>query len=120
MAAHKKQVGALAEQRACHFLQAHGLKLITQNYRSTFGEIDLVMQDKKEIVFVEVRSRASNHYGSASESVNALKQQKIIKTSLLFLQQRNWLNNITCRFDVIGIQQDHIEWIQDAFTADIL
>ncbi len=120
MVVHKKRVGHLAEQRACEFLQARGLKLVVQNFRTAYGEIDLIMRDEDEIVFVEVRSRANDDYGTAIESINRNKQQKILKTSLFFLQQRNWLNKVNCRFDVIGVSHDEVEWIQDAFTADIL
>lgn len=120
MVVHKKNAGDLAEQRACDYLQAQGLILITKNFRTVSGEIDLIMRDDKEIVFVEVRSRANDHYGTAIESINTHKQRKILKTALFFLQQRNWLNKVDCRFDVIGVNCDEIEWIQDAFTADIL
>jgi putative endonuclease len=120
MAAHKKKTGDHAEQRACKFLQAHGLKVITQNYRCKLGEIDLIMQDGEDVVFVEVRSRISLDYGSAIESISRNKQKKVINTSLCFLQQRNWLDKKNCRFDVIGIHQHDLEWIKDAFTADIL
>jgi len=120
MVVHRKKLGNLAEQRACQFLQAQGLELITQNYRTKCGEIDLIMRDSEEIVFVEVRSRAKNDYGTPIESINKNKQQKMIKTSLIFLQQRNWLDKVNCRFDVIGVSHDNLEWIQDAFTVDIL
>ncbi len=120
MVAHKKKTGDHAEQRACHFLLAQGLKLILKNYRCKYGEIDLIMQDSKDVVFVEVRSRANTAFGSAIESVNKSKQRKILDTSIHFLQQRNWLNKANCRFDVIGIHQNELEWIKDAFTADIL
>ena len=120
MVVHKKALGDRAEQRACDYLQARGLELIIQNYRAVSSEIDLIMRDKNYIVFIEVRSRASNFYGSAIESINKNKQRKILKASLFFLQERNWLNKVNCRFDVIGINHDHLEWIQDAFNADIL
>ena len=113
-------MGNEAEERACQFLQAQGLELIAKNYHSYSGEIDLIMRDNEDIVFIEVRSRDKNNYGSAIESITLRKQQKILKTSLIFLQQRNWLNKINCRFDVVGVNQQNIEWIQDAFTADIL
>ncbi|HSW94192.1 MAG TPA: YraN family protein [Gammaproteobacteria bacterium] len=120
MVAPKKALGDIAEQRALAFLQARGLTLITRNYRVMCGEIDLIMRDEKEIVFVEVRSRAPNHYGDAIDSINRNKQKKILRTALFFLQQKKWLDKINCRFDVIGVHVDHIEWIKDAFTADIL
>lgn len=120
MVVHKKQLGALAEQHACDFLQAKGLTVLEKNYRTVSGEIDLIMRDGRDVVFIEVRSRKQNNYGSAVESINEIKQRKILKTSLLFLQQRNWLDKVDCRFDVIGIDSGHVEWIKDAFTADIL
>lgn len=120
MVIHKKDRGQLAEQQACQYLQENGLKLIAQNYRAQCGEIDLIMRDGKDIVFVEVRSRKNNDYGSAVESITPNKQKKILKTTLIFLQQRNWLNKVNCRFDVIGVNPDHLEWIQDAFTMDML
>ncbi len=115
----KKILGDNAEKRAYQFLQTHGLTLITQNYRSPFGEIDLIMQDGKDVVFVEVRARKNNAFGSAIESVNRHKQRKIWDTSIHFLQRRNWLNKTNCRFDVVGIHSDQLEWIKNAFTADI-
>ena len=120
MVAHNKKQGDLAELRACKFLLAEGLKLILQNYRCIHGEIDLIMQDGKDIVFVEVRSRTNINYGCPIESINKNKQRKIWDTTIHFLQQRNWLNKANCRFDVIGIHHNDLEWVKDAFTADIL
>lgn len=116
----RKKIGDLAEQKACEYLQAHGLKLIIKNYRCVYGEVDLIMRDDQDIVFIEVRSRTNTGYGSAIESINKNKQKKIMGTSIRFLQQRNWLNKVNSRFDVIGIHHDSIEWIKDAFTVDIL
>lgn len=115
----KRQLGISAEQQARDFLCARGLQLITQNYRCFRGEIDLIMRDKNDVVFVEVRSRSYSTYGSPSESVTKPKQKKIITTAMHFLQRKNWLNKINCRFDVVGIQKNEIDWIKDAFTADI-
>ena len=66
--------GAEAEDLACAWLQARGLRLLERNYRSRRGEIDLIMQDGEQLVFVEVRYRASNRYGSAAESITSAKQ----------------------------------------------
>lgn len=120
MVAPKKALGDKAEQRACEFLQARGLNVITRNYRAISGEIDLIMRDNNEIVFVEVRSRSRQDYVDAIDSINRNKQKKILRTALFFLQQKKWLDKTNCRFDVIGIHHDQIEWIKDAFTADIL
>lgn len=119
MAVHN-QIGENAEQHACDFLLAKGLKLIERNYRYRGGEIDLIMRDQQDIVFVEVRTRANSRYGNALETINTEKQRRILQTSLHFLQKQNWLNYANCRFDVIGITNNHIEWVKNAFTADIL
>jgi putative endonuclease len=115
--------GKHAEQTACTFLQQKGLTLLQSNYRCKSGEIDLIMQDPaQEIIFVEVRLRNNTLFGSACESVDFFKQQKIIKAATHYLQMQNWLDKVNCRFDVIGISYKKtmasVEWITDAFSAD--
>ena len=114
----KLHIGHLAEKKACDFLLAKGLHLIDRNYHCHCGEIDLIMHDKDDIVFIEVRSRMSSNYGSAIESINKNKQQKLIKSAKLYLQKRNWFEKVNCRFDVIGISQTHCEWIKNAFSME--
>jgi putative endonuclease len=110
-------IGLLGEQQACQFLEARGLKLLARNYRCLFGEIDLVMRDKEEVVFVEVRKRKTNRFGSPIESITLAKQRKIIKTALQYLQKMYCFGDIQYRFDVVGITGEEIEWIKDAFTG---
>jgi putative endonuclease len=116
------QTGQAAEQLAASYLQKKGLRLLECNYRTALGEIDLIMQDCEEIVFVEVRLRNNPHFGNAIESVDQRKQKKLIKTATLYLSHRNLLDKVNCRFDVIGISYQQtkaaIEWIQDAFPTD--
>jgi putative endonuclease len=116
--------GIAAEQLAATFLMQHGLKLITQNYHCRFGEIDLVMQDGKTLVFVEVKLRSSNQFGGAAASITPQKQQKMILTAQHYLQTQK-LGDVPCRFDVILMQSadlaatdlKHIEWIRNAFET---
>jgi putative endonuclease len=114
----KKDLGNLAEQKACAFLQTKGLTLITRNYRCIYGEIDLIMQEGDDIVFVEVRSRAYSDFGYAEETVDYHKQKKILNTAMHFLQEKNWLDTVDCRFDVIGFLNSNIKWIKDAFIYE--
>ena len=86
---------------SCKFLLSKGFSLLQQNYRCRYGEIDLIMSDKEDIVFVEVRSRSRTDYGRAGESINASKKKKLIKTATLFLQTKDWLYKVHSRFDVI-------------------
>lgn len=114
----KKQVGQAIEQQACNLLSAKGLSLITKNYRCPFGEIDLIMRDGNELVFVEVRLRTNTDYGSAVESINYTKQQKLLKSATHYLQKNRLIDQIDCRFDVIGFSNSNIEWIKDAFSYE--
>jgi putative endonuclease len=118
----KIATGQAAELLACSFLEKKGLQLLHRNYRCLRGEIDLIMQDQDDIVFVEVRMRSKSNYGSAIESIDLRKQTKIIAAATYYLCQKNWFDKVNCRFDVIGISYAQtgatLEWIRDAFHAD--
>jgi putative endonuclease len=90
-----------AEDACCSWLKRQGLKLLTRNYRSRRGELDLVMQDGGTVVFIEVRYRKNNLYGGAVESVTPSKQQKLRATAEQYLQQETRLQN--GRFDVVAM-----------------
>ena len=116
-AATPKQIqGNAQEARACEFLKSEGLSLITQNFSCRMGEIDLIMQDKNSLVFVEVRYRANKQFGGAVASVTKSKQRKIIRTALFYQQRYAPKSNM--RFDVIGIENgNEIQWIPSAFDG---
>jgi len=117
--------GQTFELKACHYLQQRGLKLLQRNYRSRYGEIDLIMQEADSLVFIEVRYRRSNRFGSGAESVNQHKQDRLIATAAHYLQNQRCSMTHASRFDVIsigpqqGIDQgaEEILWIKDAFQA---
>jgi len=113
--------GQAAERLAETYLARRGLKIITRNVRSRWGEIDLVAADGAAVVFVEVRMRSDPRYGGAAASVSAAKQKRIIQTARWFLAYtgKAWSER-PCRFDVILLDQlklSHIEWIKGAFEA---
>ena len=113
------QRGAAAEQRACLHLEAHGLRVITRNYRCRMGEIDLVMQDADTVVFVEVRLRGRNALVSAADSVDAHKQSRLIAAAHHYLMTHKQAANAPCRFDCVLMtseQDAQIDWIKNAFT----
>lgn len=109
--------GLQAEQWATQHLQQQGLKLITQNYRSRFGEIDIIMQDQDVLVFIEVRLRKSTGFGGAAASIDARKQQRIISTAQQYISGLRQLP--PCRFDVVLIdhQAAKMEWLKNAFET---
>ncbi len=110
--------GAHAEQLAEAHLAAQGLQLLTRNYRIRRGEIDLVMLDGAELVFVEVRQRASQQFGGGAASVDARKQARLWRTAEFFLQQNRQHQQRRCRFDVValGAGDSDINWIKNAFA----
>lgn len=117
----KREFGQKIEEAAARHLKKNGLKLITNNFHCKAGEIDLIMQDSKALVFVEVRYRQHHQYGRGSETVTRSKQQKVIKAALYFLQQEKKYNRMPCRFDVIDVSPDgdrhYFDWIKDAFQT---
>lgn len=116
-----RQLGSIAENRACEFLLKRGLKLLQRNYYCKLGEIDLVMKDKEEFVFVEVRYRKVADFGGGLESITFHKQKKLIKASLHYLMVHKLLSS-PCRFDAVAIakRESDIVWIKNAFQADSL
>ena len=114
-----RQHGNAIEQQALDYLSRQGLKLVTRNFTTRMGEIDLVMQDGKTLVFVEVRYRKSPVFGNSAESVTWRKQKKLTLTAEFFLQRNSQMQNYPCRFDVIacspGKNTADINWIKNAF-----
>ncbi len=117
-----REVGAEAELLAERYLEQHGLTLITRNYRCRRGEIDLLMQEGNFLVFIEVRYRKNNIFGSAAESVTRQKQRRLLATANYYLQNEKLYRDNSCRFDVITVSGQYnpqIEWIKNAFQAEV-
>jgi len=115
-----KRLGKAGEALAVDFLKRKGYKILEQNYRTRWGEIDTIAQDESVLVFVEVKTRRSLKFGAPHESVGISKQRKMSKTALEYLQEKD-LFDTACRFDILAItlppatQQPHIEHIENAF-----
>jgi putative endonuclease len=112
--------GVDLETRARLFLEKKGLKFLAKNFRSRVGEIDLIMENADTIVFVEIRGRQKNNYGTAAETIDFKKQQKIIRTAENYLSQFSFLEK-NLRFDVVeffGPGFNKINWIKDAFWVE--
>jgi putative endonuclease len=111
------------EKQAATLIADNGLRLLERNFSAKTGEIDIIAQDCELLVFIEVRARSNRYFDSAAGSVNARKQQRIIRTAQLFLQRRPQWVNTPCRFDVIAFEPPQsgslprIRWIRGAFTA---
>ena len=91
--------------------------ILEQNYRCTYGEIDAIgLAPGGYLIFVEIKYRRSDRSGDALESVDARKQRTISKVAADYLKRRYGSMDVKCRFDVVGIEKDHIQWIQNAFA----
>lgn len=115
-----KQVGDSAEDAALQYLQQRGLCLLRRNYRTPGrggGEIDLIMRAQDgTVVFVEVRQRHSASHGGAGASIGCIKRRRIVFAARHYLLRLR----VTppCRFDVVLLDGDRIEWLPAAFDAN--
>jgi putative endonuclease len=112
--------GRRAESLACDYLKQRGLKLVARNFLCKLGELDLIMRDGETLVFVEVKFRQRSDYGHGSEAVNRSKQNKLIRTAQVYLQQHPEYTNLPMRFDVISIEGEppRLQWLANAFDAE--
>ena len=111
---YKKLLGRVGERKAVKFLKNKGFKILKTNYKSPFGEIDIIAQEKDTIVFVEVKARSGVEYGRPSEAVDKRKQQRYYKIATYYLQREKKMDS-QCRFDVIEIENSQINHIFNAF-----
>lgn len=114
--------GNKAEELAKNFLIEKGFSFITHQYRTRRGEIDLIMKNKKTLIFVEVRSRQHKSLVDPLETITWHKQQNIIYSAKVFMQYNPWTNDFEVRFDVICVYVNKlnckITWIADAFRVE--
>lgn len=96
----KGNIGSWGEEIACNYIIKKGMTVISRNYRSKFGEIDIIARDDNCIVFIEVKTRKNNLYGNASEYVTRKKQEKIILTAQEYIGSDI---DTEMRFDVIEV-----------------
>jgi putative endonuclease len=111
-------LGREGERIAELFLKKKGYRLVERNYRCAAGELDLIVLDRRVIVFVEVKTRTGSGYGTPMEAVEFRKQHKMIRTAQFFLNAKK-LSQREARFDVVGISwagaKPLVEHIENAF-----
>jgi len=117
-----KAIGDAAESLALAYLQRQGLVLVQRNYRVARGphargaEVDLILRERDgTLVFVEVRARTGTRHGGALASVGATKQGRIVRAAQHYLLHLPALP--PCRFDVVAVQGEQLEWVKAAFEA---
>ena len=120
--AHHITLGREGEELAVAHLRKLRYKIMERNYRCKFGEIDIIALDNKALVFIEVKTRASQQFGSPQTGVTPKKQRQLTKIALSYLQRHRSFNR-EARFDVVAVEmesgQKHIEVIRNAFEVSL-
>lgn len=107
-------VGSYYEEIASTYLIEKGYEIICHNFRSKFGEIDIIACDGEYIVFIEVKYRKTKQFGYPREAVTYQKQRRIIRTAQYFLLTQIGKEQ-SCRFDVIEILDNQLTHLVAAF-----
>ncbi len=109
------KTGKEGEERAIQYLKAHGMKILTTNFRNRQGEIDVVGFDKGYLVFVEVKYRRSERAGTPESAVTVQKQKKICRLADYYRYLYHYGENYPLRYDVVAVTDNRIVWYQNAF-----
>jgi putative endonuclease len=121
MSAGARATGQHAEMLAQQFMEQRGMQTVALNYQCPCGEIDAVMRDGDVLVFVEVRYRRSDRFGTPAETIRRKKQERLLKSARHYLQSNHRTREPRCRFDVIvmtgNLSKPNIQWIRDAIQA---
>jgi len=116
-----KNKGQQGEDLAVKFLQKNGFRILARNYRSRYGEVDIIARDKDTVCFIEVKTRSSNDFGYPYEAVSAAKQRKIQRIAEVYLSEQR-AEEAKVRFDVVSILMPYgelgtVEILRDAFDG---
>lgn len=118
LAQKRREIGMMGEALAARFLKKRGYKILRRNFRCRVGEIDIVALEKRDTVFIEVRTSTSRNYSSPAESILWRKRRKLITLANFYIKKFG-LEDTPCRFDVVSIVKTdgytRIRLIKDAF-----
>ena len=110
--------GREAEETAARFLKGKGYKILSRNYRTKLGEIDIIAKDKDTLCFVEVKARRTYRFGAPEEAISEHKKRQISKAALIFIKDKK-LRDRLARFDVVSVSWargfPEIELFKNAF-----
>lgn len=111
----KRDIGNAYENIAVKFLQTNGIEIICRNYNTRHGEIDIIGKDGEYLVFFEVKYRKAEAFGDPLAAVTYSKQRHIINAAKVYLYENRYPENTFIRFDCIGVLEDEVKWIKNAF-----
>lgn len=104
----REKLGRKGEKLALKHLKKLGYRPVTKNYRTAMGEIDLIMQHDKTLVFVEVKTRQDENFAKAEDAINFRKRKKLSATAHHFIQTHQ-LHQSPCRFDTVAVILDQAD-----------
>jgi putative endonuclease len=111
----KSRIGTYGEEQAISYLKNCGYVILEKKYRSGRNEIDIICEKGGVVVFVEVKKRWNEEFGTPLDAIDSNKIEKVTKTAQEYLYARGLLEKCKIRFDVIGIQDNKLEHIENAF-----
>ena len=112
-----REIGNKYEDKSVKILVKEAYKILERNYQNRFGEIDIIAEKNKEIVFIEVKYRKTSKFGYGYEAVDRRKIMKILKLANYYIQSKKY-QNYKIRFDCMSYLGDELDWIKDIVWGD--
>lgn len=112
----KVTVGQRGEELACAFLRSQGYAIVERNWRSPFGEVDIIARDGEALVFIEVKTRASPGFGGPEAALTHRKRRRIITTARAYLNEIG--RELPVRFDLVALKDDRVTLYRGAFQVE--
>ena len=123
----EKEIGRIGEELVANWLKSKGYIIVKQNFRSDYGEIDIVAENPKTVVFVEVKTRKADSFTAPKDAVDKSKQRKLAITAKSFLKKA-FLTDMNYRFDIAEVTYSRgqdgaikyfLNYIKNAFFYDL-
>lgn len=111
----KREIGSHYENLARTYLEKNNYKVLYQNYRTKFGEIDLIAQNENYLCFIEVKYRDKESLASGLYAVDKAKQKTIYNVAKMYMLENKIDDDTACRFDVVSVDGSDVKLIKNAF-----
>lgn len=113
----KRILGFAGERRAAKYLRDEGYEILLTNWRTPFGEVDIVARKGDVVAFIEVKTRSGDSFGSPSEAVDVTRMKRYVRSAEFYFSGREC--DSVVRFDIIEVTSRGINHLENAFTADM-
>lgn len=113
----KKQKGDKYEEQAAKLLENNSYKILERNYKNKQGEIDIIAMKGRQIIFIEVKYRATSKFGYGIEAVDRKKLLRIYRSAMTYLAEKGW-EDMECRFDCVSYLGNSFKWDKNIAWGD--